>query len=541
MSKNMSKSSDDAMKGIELTDFKSSGPLLQQHTLPELDLFLWVLHGTNVSSNHNFYPVETKFEALTFYSRPFEPINIDFLKSINTQGKTTCSLITGSCPIIPIVDKRKNKKYAFLPPLFFEVNEIDKINPLLPVSTDDGWVDMGGPRMSSAMGLYHIKLSRLGKDNCVVKENTKILDFDALLASFGDSRPQSYSTLFKKVYDHCFRRGLDPETCMLGLYVCQSSSFEYAKEYDLTNVRGLIPRRIETELSPAPIFDRPPTENTDFKPYILSLPMVKPIDITWKPLAKMTSQGCALNVLSYYGIIEQTRAREEVTCLSLKGTSIFRILDYVYTYYSQPGLKEGYPLLTAEPYLILRYHIDIGIQQIFTYISAQTTPVNQFFIFKLYRELNRGSKLSQIGHTVSIAVYEQNVYYIDPQAQGIVLITDRATFDINTYYPGTEPGKEFKYVDIIFAWYKISSVTFPSIRYDFAGIINVRDDGITYGGKKKTKKHRRSKKKSKSSKNKSKSYKIKGKKTKLDPFEKMMRETDRANHVKSVLIIDDKV
>ena len=530
----------DAMEGIELTDFKSSGPLLQQHTLPELDLFLWVLHGTNVSSNHNFYPVETKFEALTFYSRPFEPINIDFLKSINTQGKTTCSLITGSCPIVPIVDKIKDKKYAFLPPLFFEVNEIDKTNPLLPVSTDDGWVDMGGTRMSSAVGLYHIKLSRLGKDNCVVKQNEKILDFDALLASFGDSRPQSYSTLFKKVYDHCGIIGLDPETCMLGLYVCQSSSFEYAKEYDLTNVRGLIPRHIDTDLSPAPIFrEMPPTENTDFKPYILSLPMVKPIDITWKPLAKMTSQGCALNVLSYYGIMEQTRAREEVTCLSLKGTSIFRILDYVYTYYSQPGLKELYPLLTAEPYLILRYHIDIGIQQIFTYISAQTNPrENQFFIFKLYRELNRGSKLSQIGHTVSIAVYEQNVYYIDPQAQNIVNITDPTTFNINSFYPAP-----FQFVDIIFAWYKISSVVFPSINYMESNIINIRDPGITYGGKRKTKKHRRSKKKSKSKKNKSKSYKIKikVKRSKLDPFEQMMRETDRANHVKSVLIIDDKV
>ena len=61
------------------------------------------------------------------------------------------------------------------------------------------------------------------------EENEKILDFDALLASFGDSRPQSYSTLFKKVYDHCGIIGLDPKTCMLGLYVCQSSSFEYAK------------------------------------------------------------------------------------------------------------------------------------------------------------------------------------------------------------------------------------------------------------------------------------------------------------------------
>jgi len=530
MSESKNAMEEDPDGGIELTSM--SGPLLQQHTLPELDLFLWVLHGANVSSNHNFYPVETKFEALTFYSRPFEIIFPEMLKSIINPGNTTCSLITGSCPIIPIVDKKKRKKYAFLPPLFFVVTEADKIT-----------VDNEGTPYSDLLGLYHIRLSKLNEDKCAIKQKNKVLDFDQLLAMWGDSSPQSYSTLFKIIYDYCSSISLNPETCMLGIFSCQVSFSTYAEEYNRADVRALIPKHIDTELVPARTFNVIPTNTKDYQPYILSLPMVTSIDITWRPLAKMTHQGCALNVLSYYGIMDQTRAREEVTCLSLKGTSIFRILDYVYTYYSQPELKEHYPFLTAEPYIILRYPINLGIKQIFTYINAQSTnpPIpNQFFIFKLYRELYqpKTEKLSQIGHTVSIAVYEQNVYYIDPQAQGIALIPDRATFDINTYYPNVAP---FQFVDIIFAWYKISSVTFPSIRYDFVGIINVRDDGITYGGKKKTKKHRRSKKKSKSSKNKSKSYKVKGKKTKLDPFEKMMRETDRANHVKSVLIIDDKV
>jgi hypothetical protein len=531
----------DDMEGIELTPILS-GPLLQQHTLPELDLFLWVLHGINVASNHNFYPVETKFEALTFYSKPFESAEVPFLKSLLNPSNTSCSLVTGSCPIVPIVDKRKKKKYAFLPPLFFEVRETDRQAPLERVYTPQGFVDQGGPRFSTAFGLYHIKLSRLDKDRCVIKENIKILDFDGLLASFGNSRPQSYSTLFKIVYDYCGRNELNPKTCMLGLYVCQSSSFEYAKEYDLTNVRGLIPRHINTDLNPAPIYDSMPlTEGTDYTPYILSLPIIKQLDTNWSALAKMTHQGCALNVLSYYGIMDQTRAREEVTCLTIKGTSIFRVLDYVYNFFSQEQFKTFFK---ESKYIIVRYPVDLGIQQIFNYINAQTNPRgNQFFIFKLYRELNHGSKLSQIGHTVSIAVYEQNVYYIDPQA-GIGGLIE-GNFDINTFYPRppppTPPPPPFLFVDIVFSWYPSSQTRLPSVRYDFSGIINVRDADITYGGKKKTKKHRRSKNKSKSKKNKSKSYKIKVKRSKLDPFEQMMRETDRANHVKSVLIIDDKV
>ena len=518
------------MEGIELTSMSS--PLLQQHTLPELDLFLWILHGANVSSNHNFYPVETKFEALTFYSRPFEPINSDFLESISVQGKTTCSLITGSCPIIPISDKKKRKKYAFLPPLFFEVNAIDATKPLTYVLTRQGWRDGGGPRFSSAFGLYHIKLSKLDKDQCVIKQNNHVLTFDDLLARFGDAVPQSYSTLFKTVYDYCSTIGLNPETCMLGLYSCQSSASQYADDYNRADIRSLIPKHIDTELVPAPIFDHmPSTEGSDYKPYILSLPILKPIETNWSALAKMKHQGCALNVLSYYGIIQQARAREEVTCLTIKGTSIFRVLDYVYNFFSQ---EQFGTLFTASPYIIVRYPVAVGLQQIFNYISAQSKPfVNQFFIFKLYRELNHGSKLSQIGHTVSIAVYEQKVYYIDPQA-GIGGQIEES-FDINTFYPG------FQYIDIIFAWYPSSQVGVPSITYAPAEIINVRDPEITYGGKKRTKKHRSSKNKSKSKKNKSKSYKIKGKRSKLDPFEQMMRETDRANHVKSVLIIDDKV
>jgi hypothetical protein len=520
----------DPMAGIELTSI---------NLLPEVDLFLWVLHGTNVSSNHNFYPVETKFEALTFYSRPFEPINTDFLMSVSIEGITTCSLITGSCPIIPILDKKKRKKYAFLPPLLFQVNAIDAIRPLQPIFTGNGWRDGGGTRFSSVFGLYHIKLSKLDKDKCIIKQNNHVLNFDQLLLRFGDSVSQSYSTLFKIVYDYCATIGLNPETCILGLYSCQSFASQYEEDYNRADIRGLIPKHIDNELVPAPIFNHMPvTEGTEFKPYILSLPIVKPIDTNWSALAKMKYQGCALNVLSYYGILQQARAREEVTCLTIKGTSIFRVMDYIYNFFSQEPYKSSYPWLTENSYIIVRYPVSVGFQQMFNYITSQGKfLVNQFFIFKLYRDLNYGEKLSQIGHTVSIAVYEQNIYYIDPQS-GIGIQIEQS-FDINSLYPGTE----FKYVDILFIWALSSQVSFPAIIYAAAEIINVRNPDITYGGKRKTKKNGLGKNKTK--KNKSKSYKVKVKrtktKTKLDPFEKIMRETDRANHVRSILIIDDKV
>lgn len=49
----------------------------------------------------------------------------------------------------------------------------------------------------------------------------------------------------------------------------------------------------------------------------------------WEALAEMKHQGCGLNVLSFFGIIEENEAREKVVCLNLKGTSIFKIVDYI--------------------------------------------------------------------------------------------------------------------------------------------------------------------------------------------------------------------
>ena len=58
-----------------------------------LHFYLWVSQGENVSSNHNYYPIETKFAALTFYSQPFEKANEQFL--LNLEKLTFISKMRG--------------------------------------------------------------------------------------------------------------------------------------------------------------------------------------------------------------------------------------------------------------------------------------------------------------------------------------------------------------------------------------------------------------------------------------------------------------
>ena len=72
----------------------------------QVDFFIWLLHGGNVSSNHNFYPMNIKYQSAVFYSKPYTPIYSDELNYYDDA----CRLLGGACPIIPIIDKKTGKK-----------------------------------------------------------------------------------------------------------------------------------------------------------------------------------------------------------------------------------------------------------------------------------------------------------------------------------------------------------------------------------------------------------------------------------------------
>ena len=129
----------------------------------KINFFLWVSHGTNVSANHNFYPMNVKYQSLMLYSKPYAAIsNIELEPFINDA----CKLLSGSCPIIPILNNTTGEKIAYLPPLIFACN-----------------VPEQSPYIQSATGLYYLRIKKHNFSNtnslidvCSYEQTTKLLD-----------------------------------------------------------------------------------------------------------------------------------------------------------------------------------------------------------------------------------------------------------------------------------------------------------------------------------------------------------------------------
>jgi hypothetical protein len=513
--------------------------------MSHVNAYLWVSHGENISSVHNYYPIETKFRSLAFYSRPFQSINDEMVSSFTTDA---CRIISGSCPIIPITDNITNKKIVYLPPLVFSTRTPE--NPVI----------------SNLTGLYKFKIQKTGTDPegndvCVFLENNKILDHNAIITQFGNDQPITYSSIFKLVIDDCQKKRINPADVVLGIYSCQSKRLKYISGYEPLNATDLIPRIIEEEPPKTKIFNYYP--NYSFvSPTILTFDKLK----NWTPLAGIKHQGCALNVLSFYDIIEENIARERAVCLTLKGTSIFKIVDYIDRYIPNKGDDRGY--------MIIRYKMANGIDILFEFLNKISNS-NQGYaiIFKLYRtEYIQGTQqFSQIGHTVSFAKIDGKLYYIDPQQTITQEIDKNANVESlvasikGLYHQNNSPN--FEFMDII---YTIKTKPFPgdipsgdiqnfknTVEYLGAKILT-RTTDITHGGKNITKNRKTKRRKlnysKKSKENNKKTYnKRKYNKRKysrkynkqiggsLDPFEEIMIKIDKQNNIPSLLKVDDEV
>jgi hypothetical protein len=501
--------------------------------------FLWISHGNNVSSSSNFYPIETKFESVILYSKPFQEITTTELSEIREEP---CKLLIGSCPRIPIENARG--RYVFLPPLVFSL----------------------APNIQNSIGLYYITFNKNDKQDDVkgikyfagiqCKSETEILyNYENLVNKYGEDNFITYSQIFKLVKDECLKKNLEPQNVLLGIFSCQTTIEEYSKKYT-SKITELIPRQIEQGyLTSATIFtaDQYPA-NTFVSPTIIHFYKLPP---NWNALAKLKHQGCGINVLSYFGVIEENYAREITVCLSIKGTSIFKIADYINDYSKNKGLNQL-------GYFIVRYEFNQALAILLQFVNNYKENDNYAIIFKMYNEdiLSTGKK-SQIGHTVAIFKYGGEIYYTDPQASlvkeiGMDFLKDDK--EIKSLY-GLTNGKynvNWKYIDIIFTVsqepFKPSRISLPITQFiqQFYNLILVRTPDINYGGRnlfKKVKNRKyslltrkrlnkiKNKKNSKSKKTKknSKKYYHKGGADNLDAFEQLMLDIDKKNNISTVL------
>jgi hypothetical protein len=515
-----------------------------------INFFLWVSHGANVSSENNFYPIQTKFKSIILYSKPFQKIYETDLVETTTNP---CRLILGTCPYIPVSSGSGN--HVFLPPLIFINKEEEPDNVVRGYTGLYHYVlDVDPNQINPSDILFGSPL------NCVVISYEKIYGHGHFLSMY-ETRRITYSQIFKLVTDYSSQHNLNLEDVLLGIYSCQEVIDAYSGEYN-KQISNLIPKRIDPNLIPeAPIF----TLKNYPKNSVVSITAIginRLID-KWKgSLAGITHQGCALNVFSYFGIIPNTSSREQAVCLSLKGTSIFRIIDIIN--YFLDVIKKPLPL----GYFVVRFDFDHAITNIVNFMSSYSED-NYFIIFKMYTEKyqanTQNTKYSHIGHTVAMFKYNNLYNYVDPQASVVQELGGDLTEIISTIrsLPG---NNEKNFIDLIF-----------TVRYEFPEnrpnestdvfIIKSKSQGVSiverttdinFGGRKllkkkknksliKTKNKSMKKRKNKKSKSIKKQKNKKSKKnhiggndeTKLDKFEQLMIDIDKEHNIPTALGISE--
>jgi hypothetical protein len=384
-----------------------------QKNLETINFFLWVSHGTNVSDDSAYFylPFETKINYLVMYSKPTKNETYDtFVKLIQNP----CSLITGSCPFLPILQPN-GKKLIYLPPLGFEVKDDDS------------------QKMKNAMGLYHFTIRKIGFEAChiavdgpatidnIIKE-TRIVGYNDIFRKFRHEL-FTYSSIFHIIKEYCKQFSLSLDEISLGILSCQSQIDKYLNKNNMKhNIKTFVPKVL---IDSTPSYKLKETIGATDKFDLLCYPYETDINIGWDALGGIKTQGCAINILSFYGIFKENEARQRVFCLPSTGTSIFKILDYILIALHNRDLTLAKNEKSPDPALmIVRYFLKEGIyimvEILLTKCLLYHITFNYVVIFKLYDNIMHKNIYSHMGHTVSLCFnhVEEQKYsftFIDPQ------------------------------------------------------------------------------------------------------------------------------
>jgi len=509
-------------------------------------LFLWVSHGENISSKNIYYPIESPFQSVNMYSNAFQMSTLNELKNIVNDP---CKLVLGTCPFIPFFDKKTGKNDILVPPLLFGFASPDepdiiqwsglhyfkiKTIPDLGKKSEISKQIADAARINREQNYPTIKQKTIEeqayeqilqyKTTCEIQEHVLIKSYSDLLGSGNSIRLYTYSEIFKLVIDICNdkKNNVDPKNVSLGIFSCQSRDPNYIKNYIQDTISNLLPSLAESAPQ-ANIFSSDDI-NTDASvedtgkmnatEYYASLTMIQlntNPSVNWKSLTDIRHQGCGLNVLSFFGILEKNVARETLLCLSLKGTSIFKIVDYIDYHTKNLGIKN-------DGYIIARCDFQTGLSNIIELMSNYSTADKYCIVFKMYDNdtyfKDTSTKKSHVGHTVAFYKYDNKYYYVDPQGEIIrefsisainipELENDIKQLYINPNQPNNIP--KWKFIDLIYTVKidnkfdnKRPAIKLASQASNLGCEMLERTEDIRYGGKKLTKKTRKIKSKAKS-------------------------------------------
>lgn len=362
-------------------------------------VLMWISHGSNVSSNSQYVEYENyKFKSLSMHGRIF---NAMWKTDLVALEEGMCRIITYATPF-PLMPKGNNKNSVYVPPLLYCV-----LNPDIEPN-------------KTMIGLYHVHLEKVGYDTvnsvdiCSTISNTKLMDYETIKNKYGflsqnNDNYITYSQIFKLCEDYCKQANLDVKDVNIALFACQNKARRYLSRYNQQDPNLLLTTRRSKIPLTAKIYD---TLNHLNKAFDFGLTMIPIHSLKQQeqisPIAKIRHQGCGLNVLNYFDLIDRNTATEDITCLNLTGTSIFELLEYMDRTLSKIQTNRGY--------IIVRMGIVQGIQYILEYLKRHHD--NYGLIIKMYETMyqpNNDKKFNHVGHTVAFAKLHGQCHYIDPQ------------------------------------------------------------------------------------------------------------------------------
>ena len=361
-------------------------------------MYLTCQHGINTASTHSLYPIRTPFQSAVYYSPaayqvlPEEPVR-QLIQECKGNLVISTALQNGTFKVLS--RQMGGRHYLHVPPMLIKIEEADLHKPLF----------------TALEGVWRVVFT-----NNIVTSITRLLNQREWLATAFDNntdtvRTQSYilHTLEKIVRE----QGDDPATVSVGMLVCHDQTAYSGRIADLSRNRSYANAAEEPVLLPKEaLFSSSeqiiPTDQLSLT--LWSVPGFDPSTTSaWTALARQRIVGCGMNVLAYYGIIEESEARCRVSALPIQGQSIFSL----YTMFHDIKITE------PTKFVVVRVPLE-NSDEIFH--ELQQIPEDVVTFVKLYADTIRKGEDSHVGHTISFIKHKGIVYLVDPQASGNVPI-----------------------------------------------------------------------------------------------------------------------
>jgi hypothetical protein len=234
------------------------------------------------------------------------------------------------------------------------------------------------------------------------------------------------------------RRNLYEHRVNLRIYCCRSSMYDGTHSFSSTYIQPPQPPTYNPVIADEPTRYQKLSEDLIMNRNFELFGFRGDVNIVqnWNPLLwGVDYQGCGLNVLAYYGLLPQEDASSRASVLYKTGTSIYKFIDYISSYYR---------LQTPNASYISIKFSNRGTVSTICWFYLSTTPI-RYIPMKIYRQADPDR---EDGHFVSVIKINECMSIWDPQTNTTLSFTEYLTqrqsvsYSLVFYHPNSITDNE---------------------------------------------------------------------------------------------------